>query len=200
MWERFQQHYSEAYQQRALALLRDPSNYPALAGLDSNDIVFQLYVLPCFQPLMSWTLYKHSEAALILRRVRWDFIADYRIARWRLTIAEPTTYGADVQCSAETVSSALAELSSLRIPAFDPASIIHTDGVTFGFRRWSNSQSLEFSWWGNPPEGCNAVAEWYHRFTDQLELLLPAHTDRLRLSAVRRRTGDMDPSKVGWCF
>jgi hypothetical protein len=185
MLERLKQLYTRADEQEAIRLLCDPSDYPALPAQDSCGITIQLYVLPSFQPTMTWTLYRRPDSTFVLRRVRWDFIADYQMTRRGLTVSAPTTYGADAICPPSLVSPALDELTSLSVPAYDPASSFGIDGVSFGFRRSSFSQSLEFSWWCHPPKGCEALADWYHRFTAELEDLLPAHTDHFRLSAIR---------------
>lgn len=185
MLERLKQIYTRTDEQEAIKLLCDPSDYPALPAQDRLSVAIQLYVLPSFQPIITWTLFKRPDSTFILRRVRWDFIADYQMTRRGLAVSVPTTYGADVLCPTSLVSSALDELSSLSVPAYDASSSFGIDGVSFGFRRSSFSQSLDFGWWCHPPKGCEALAQWYHRFTAELEGVLPAHTDQFRLSAIR---------------
>lgn len=158
MLERVKQTYTRPDERQAVELLCDPSNYPSLPSLDSRSIAFQLYVLPSFHPTMSWTLFKQPDSAFRVRRVRWDFIADYQMTSRGLTVAVPTTYGADALCPPGLVSSALDELSLLSVPAYDAASSFGIDGVSYGFRRHSFSQSFEFGWWGDPPKGCEAVS------------------------------------------
>lgn len=185
MLEKLKQIHTRPDQRQAVEWLCDPSCYPSLQTQDSRNFVLQLYVIPSFHPIMSWTLFRQPDSAFMVRRVRWDLIVDYEAKRRGLTVVAPTAYGADALCPPGLVSTALDELTSLSIPAFDPASSFGIDGVTFGFRRHSFSQSFEFSWWAHPPRGCEAVAAWYDRFTGQLEDILPAHTDHFRLSAIR---------------
>ena len=183
MFERLKDTYWRTDQRKALDQLQDPSHFPGLISCKGLVSPIQLHVRPSFQPMMSWTIYHLPDHAYRVRRVRWDFAADYRVE-----LGEPTTFGSDAICSGDTISSALQALSQLTVPAFDHSSSLGTDGVTFGFRRQTFSQFLEFSWWCAPPAGCEAMAEWYHRFTDTLEALLPAHTDQLRLNALRSGT------------
>jgi hypothetical protein len=185
MFERLKNLYTGENQRRALDFLRDPSAYPALPKLDRWHMVLQLYVFHSFHPYISWTLYRSSQGIDTVRRMRYDFIADHHSEREGLTPSEPTTFGADAFCPQELVSTALTSLSQLCIPAYDSASSLGLDGVTFGFRRESSSQSLEFSWWSHPPAGCEGLAEWHYRITDSLEAALPAHTDQFRLLAIR---------------
>ncbi|MFC5453817.1 hypothetical protein [Prosthecobacter fluviatilis] len=185
MLEKLKQIYTRPDERQAVEWLCDPSGYPSLQPQDARNFILQLYVMPSFRPMMSWTLFQQPDAAFMVRRVRWDFIADYQAKSCGLTIKLPTTYGADALCPPGLVSSALEELSSLSVPAFDAASCFGIDGVTYGFRRQSFSQTFEFSWWCESPKGCEAVAAWYHRFTEQLEDILPAHADQFRLSAIR---------------
>ena len=185
MIERLLQLHRTPTERLASARLCDPCSYPSMPPLDSNSIAIQLYVLPSFHPMISWTLFRGPDSTFTVRRVRWDFIADYQLTRQGVTVSTPATYGADAICPPRLVEAALAELGSLSVPAFDPANCLGIDGVTFGFRRCSFSQSLEFSWWSHPPAGCEAVAAWHHRFTGQMEDILPSHTDQLRISAIR---------------
>lgn len=185
MLERFRQFRAAPEEKLAVERLCSPSHYPGLEPLQEHHAIMQLYVLPSFQPTIIWTLFKRDDGSYTVRRVRWDFSADYRVKSWGLALNDPTTYGTDALCSAEVVEQALARLAQLSVPAWDAASNIGTDGVTFGFRRRSFSQSLEFSWWCHPPRGCETIASWYHGFIEELESLLPAHTDHFRLSAIR---------------
>jgi hypothetical protein len=180
MFDRYTQYYSRADQHRALALLHDPSSYPALPDLSRANLLLQLCTAPSFEPMMSWTIYRLRDDTYRLRRVRWDFITDIRIE-----LGEPTTYASDAFLDSEFVQHGLAELSAISLPAFALSDTIGTDGVTFGLRRETVGHFVEICWWCEPPAGCERIGEWYHRFIDSLEARLPAHTDHLRHDSVR---------------
>lgn len=185
MLERFRQFHSSPKEKLAVERLCSPWQYPGLEALPDHRVIMQLYVLPSFQPTITWTLFDRDNGRYTVRRVRWDFSADYRVKSWGLAQNDPTTYGTDALCSAEVVEQALARLAQLSIPAWDPASSIGIDGVVYGFQRAGINQSFELSWWCHPPRGCEAIASWHHSFTDELESILRAHTDHFRLSAIR---------------
>ena len=181
MFETRRQHYQRPDQLRALALLIDPSDYPAMPSLAQASNVLQAYVIPSFQPMTSWTLYRLREDGYRIRRVRWDFAADY----YPIAVGAPTTYGADSHPDAAFVDKELAVLASISFPPFDLSQSFGIDGITYGIRTSSFGSSSEFSWWCRPPAGCERLAEWYHCFVESIESTLPAHTDHLRHAAVR---------------
>lgn len=175
-------HYKRTDQQRAIGLLSDPVSFPGLAQLKRATEVVQLYTIPSFTPITSWTVYRVADGSHLVRRVRWDFAADYRIEA-----GEPTIYGADAQMEPTTISKLLSGLDSLQITPFNhPRSICITDGVAFGVRRSiSFGHLVEICWHCDPSPGCETLADWYHRSVTDIDAQLPAHTDQLRLSAIR---------------
>jgi hypothetical protein len=181
MFESLHRHYQRPDQLRALALLHDPSDYPAMPSLARATMVLQVYVVPSFQPMSSWTLFRLRESGYQVRRVRWDFAADY----YPIAVSDPTTYAADSRLGTALVERELAGLASISFPPFDLSRRFGIDGITFGIRTVSFGSSSEFSWWCHPPAGCESIAEWYHRFVESIESTLPAHTDHLRHDAVR---------------
>jgi len=83
MFEQLKENYRRADQLKALDLLHDPSRYPALRELNSGDFRLQLYVVPSFEPYVSWSLFMEKEGDYTVRRVRWDCSADY-YWRWEI--------------------------------------------------------------------------------------------------------------------
>ena len=180
MFERLQRHYQRPDQLRALALLRDPSEYPAMPSLGRASMVLQAYVIPSFQPMTSWSLFRLGDGGYQVRRVRWDFAADYRVE-----FGAPTTYGSDTRPDASFIDRELTGLAAIVFPPFDFSQSFGIDGITFGVRTSTFGSSSEFSWWCTPPAGCEPLSDWYHRFVESIEAILPAHTDHLRHDAVR---------------
>ncbi|QIF03260.1 hypothetical protein [Roseimicrobium sp. ORNL1] len=176
MFARLFDYHSREDQRRALQWLDDPSEYPGLPKVESHKMVVQVYVAPSFKPMTSWSVYPVSRDKCLVRRIRWEQIADYQIARAGIRQENPTTYGADVVVEADKIRGGIDELSGLSLPMFNLSNSIGLDGVTFGVRRRTFGNFAEFSWWCEPPQGCDAIAAWYHRFVAQLELSLPAHT------------------------
>lgn len=176
MFESLHRHYERSDQLRALAMLHDPSDYPAMPSLARATMVLQAYVVPSFEPMTSWTLFRLHENDYLVRRVRWDFAADHR----PMAVSDPTTYAADSLLDTTFVERELADLASITFPPFVLSRSFGIDGVTFGVRTVSFGSSSEFSWWCRPPAGCESLAEWYHRFVESVESALPAHTDHFR--------------------
>lgn len=180
MFARLLEHYSREDQRRALQLLDDPSEYPGLPKVDRRKLFVQLYVLPSFEPMTSWSVYAVTHDTYRVRRVRWDQIADYQMKLARLTQESPTTYGAEIEVGGDEIRRNIDELSGLTLPMFNLSNSFGIDGVTFGIRRQTFGDFAEFSWWCRPPAGCEAIAAWYHNFVAVLESNLPAHTSLRR--------------------
>lgn len=154
--------------------------YPGLPEVTDHSFHLQVHVMPSFTPIMSWTLFKHSDDQFLVRRVRWDFAIDYHAP-----IAEPTTYGADAWVSASEIQKRIRELESISFPAFAAEECLGLDGTTFGIRRGRNTNRSEFSWWSRPPAGCEPIADWHDDFRSFIDQFLPAHTDADRQDASR---------------
>ncbi|WP_395742708.1 hypothetical protein [Prosthecobacter sp.] len=77
MLEKLKKYYTSSDQCQAIEWLCDPSSYPSLRVQDPWNTVFHLYIQPSFHPIMSWTLYRQPDSSFMVRRVRWDFIADH---------------------------------------------------------------------------------------------------------------------------
>ena len=178
MFESLREYFSSPLEIRALSLLRDPSLYPAMASMADTACVLQVYTVPSFHPITSWTVYCIRSERYVVRRVRWDFALDRRDS-----IGDPSTYASDAQLDPAFIESQLEVLASVSMSPFDIPRSIGLDGVSFGIRREFGSQHCEYSWWCEPPESCQAIADWYHHFTESVEALLPAHTDSLRHTA-----------------
>ncbi len=183
MFDHLHQIYHQGYQIKALQRLSDPSDYPSLGQRDSREILLQLFVLPSFHPMTSWTVYSAANDSFFVRRVRWDLAADHQTARCKLTIGEPTTYGADASFPSSMLAPRLARLATISIPAFNLPTTLGTDGVSYGLRRKTFEHSAELMWWCEPPVGWEAIAEWHQDFVAALESGLPAHTDLFRREA-----------------
>jgi hypothetical protein len=181
MFEHLQYLRRNAVHSRALDLLSDPSSYPALAPLRSRDIRLQLYTLPSFEPLSTWTIYSPDEGKCIVRRIRWDRVAD-----GALEIGSPTTFGADAWIEADVIEEYLGELSGMMISPFNMPNKVGLDGVTFGVRRRTFGCFAEVSWWCEPSPGNETLSDWYHRFVDKLEVRLPGATDPVPAEEILR--------------
>lgn len=173
-------HYRRPDQLRAINLLAYPSAFPGLSSLEKTKELIQVYTIPSFAPITSWSLYQITDETYHVRRVRWDFRADHAAQ-----VGEPTVYGAQALVQSGSFDAALSGLYCLQFPAFArPKYVCILDGVTFGMRSAvSFGNSIEMSWNSEPAPGCELLAEWYHRFVGQLEAVLPSHTDEFRLSA-----------------
>lgn len=181
MFEHLQYLRRNAVQARALDLLAEPSSYPAMSPLASRDIRLQLYTLPSFEPLATWTIYSSDEEKFIVRRVRWDRAAD-----GALELGTPTTYGADAWIDRELIDGCLGELSSMSMIPFSMPNQLGLDGVTFGIRRRTFGYSAEISWWCEPAPGNEKLADWYHRLVRTLEMALPGTTGPLSKGDIPR--------------
>jgi hypothetical protein len=200
MFERLGQHYSRDDHRRALQLLDDPSGYPGLPEITRQKLLVQVYVIPSFQPLTSWSVYASADGRYGVRRVRWDRTADYNVPLAILKQQYPTTYGADADLPSDSIRRRLDELAALHLPLFALPDSVGTDGVQFGIRRETFGHLAEFSWWCEPPRGCEAIAAWYDRFVGFLESSLPAHTDYLGRGATypysAESAGDVMPVEL----
>jgi hypothetical protein len=172
MFESLREYFSSPQEIRALSLLRDPSLYPAMPSMADTACVLQTFTVPSFTPILSWTVYCIRSERFVVRRVRWDFALDRRAQ-----IGDPSTYAADAQLDPAFVQSQLQALAAISMSPFDMPQSIGLDGVSFGVRREFGCRSCEYSWWCQPPESCQPIADWYHQFTESVEALLPAHTD-----------------------
>ena len=154
----------------AIDQLDDPSNFPGLKALDSDDVVLQLFRLPSFHPMISWTIFRTPKAgSCVLRRVRWDYATDCKTP----LIGRASIYGADTSLSAERLSQWLSPLDSMPFPAFKaPEAMVILDGTGFGLRRKRYYQSSEL-WWSSPPTGWEELVRWSDAITNQLDEALP---------------------------
>ena len=66
-------HYRDARSVEAVDALDDPNSLSALPSRDSQEIVLQIFFIPSFEPISSWTIYRVRESCAHVRRVRWDF-------------------------------------------------------------------------------------------------------------------------------
>lgn len=180
MFDYLRDHYRRPDQIRAIDLLSDPEAYPGLPEQDGNSFRLQVYVMPSFTPITSWTLFKRSDDEFLVRRVRWDFAADYRAP-----MGEPTTYGSDAILEALDIQTRISKLESISFPAFAEEECFGIDGTTFGIRRGRSGHRSEFCWWCRPPMGCELIAEWHQDFSSFIDQFLPAHTDTDRQQASR---------------
>jgi len=172
MLDRLRNRYQESSQLRAVDLLCDPSAYPAMKATSPHRLKLQVYEIPSFYPIITWSLYQMEESDYLLRRVRWDFAEDYAVP-WD----KPTTFASDALIPGEKMESHLAELSKIAVPVFDLKDGIGLDGTTMGLRRYGGMGNFaEYAWWGDPPEACQPLADWHQGFVGWLESLLPKHT------------------------
>jgi hypothetical protein len=170
-----------AVHSRAIELLLDPSRYPAMAPFASRDCRLQLYTIPSFEPIATWTIYSSDGRKSTVRRVRWDRVADMA-----LEFGNPTTFGADAWIETKVVDGYLNELSEMLIPPFRMTTGVGLDGTIHGVRRQTSRHFTEMSWWCEPAPGQEVLSQWYHQFINELENHLPDATDPIPKGAIPR--------------
>ena len=161
--------------QKALSLLRDPADYPSLRSLRNATLKLQLYVIPAFEPHITWSVYQLETKEYVVRRMRWDHNMDRNSE-----ISGPTLYASDSNPEKRSIDDMLTQLSHLSFTPFEVREHIGLDGITYGVRYHNFMNFCEFCWWDKPPAGCEELALWYHQFIELLESTLPAHTDGYR--------------------
>jgi hypothetical protein len=165
-------HYRDVRSVEAVDALDDPSSFSALSSRESREIILQLFYIPSFEPISSWTIYRAGESSAHVRRVRWDFAKDYKA---RLGAA--SVIAADGIIAKDELDAILIPLSDLTFPPFRPSEVVTiVDGVSYGIRRFGYGQLGEV-WWSSRPNGWDNVDEWFRSASERLDVCLPMSTE-----------------------
>ena len=169
------EHYRDARSVEAVDALDDPSSFSALPARESREIILQLFFIPSFEPISSWTIYRAGDSSAHVRRVRWDFAKNYEA---RLGAA--SVIAADGIIPKERLDSLLDPLSELTFPPFPPfrpsEMVTIADGESYGIRRLGYGQLGEV-WWSCRPNGWDDVDEWLRYALETLDGCLPMSTE-----------------------
>lgn len=166
------EHYRDPRSIEAIHTLDDPSAFAALPARDSREIILQLFFVPSFEPITSWTVYRPEKSFAHVRRVRWHFAKDYE-----KRFGEASVFAADGMMPKEDLDTMLHSLSELSFSPFRSSGwVTIADGESFGLRRIYNDESGEV-WWSRPPHGWDQVATWYASALARLDAILPMSTD-----------------------
>jgi hypothetical protein len=156
----------------AIEALENPSVFSGLEELNSSDLILQLFFVPSFEPICSWSVYQSGDRTYNLRRVRWDFTKDQK-AR----IGGASLFGADAILPKQELDSKLDILSELKFPALKaPEKISIADGTDYGVKRSTFRHSVEL-WWTHCPSGWEELEKWYSSVLKLFDKNLPMSTE-----------------------
>ncbi len=172
--ERLRDFYRRPRELRAVELLRHPESYPGLAPWSELDTLVSFIRLPSFHPYSVWTFQRCGEDWRV-RRIEWDHVADHRDAD-SVPESAPTTYGADAQLPASDSQQLLDNLTAIRLPPLNKRGAWGIDGVSYSVVFGNAWASACLSWWVEPPEGWQPLAQCYERAIDLFEHHLPVST------------------------
>ena len=157
---------------KALDLLAEPHSFQGLPEVSQTDAILQVYIIPSFAPLASWTVYHTRNAPdCLVRRVIWK-----RRRSVVLSAASSSTYGADAILKWSEVDDMLRDLGQMSFPAFAANSTFGTDGTTYGIRRMSFMSQCEATWWNEAPHGWEKLTVWHASLIKLLDFHLPQRT------------------------
>jgi hypothetical protein len=171
MLEDLKRYHQSPHEVEAIDALSDPSMYEGLPRRDVRKIMYQVVLLPSFEPYRTWTVYSEDDGSSKIRRMTWDQRRDYRVE-----IGGATTFGADGKLP-ESESKRLSEaLAAIQVSPFSFPETLGIDGVTFGVRKRGFMHRAELYWWSIPPDGWEALAAWHGHAIDLLNSFLPEYT------------------------
>lgn len=174
------EHYRYEKAIEAINALEDPSEFEALKRRDSREIILQLFFIPSFEPITSWTVYRAQEDIAHIRRIRWDFAEDHA-ARF----GTASVIAADGILPEESLESILKPLSDLTFPPFRSSGrVVIADGESYGIRRVNHGELGEV-WWTCRPDGWEEAAAWYDATVETLQTYLPKSNDPYSSEAIR---------------
>ena len=159
-------------EERAQRLLDFPERFPALEPWPETETVFRLWVQPAFGPYCSW-LMRDKKGEFYVRRLEWDRLRD----SW--PEGEPTVYGSESPVPAEVAQSTIKKLRAISLCPFVAAPGIGIDGVVSGVEIRSFSVNRTLSWWCQPPDGWQPLADWFTDTVGIFDALLPQSTAKM---------------------
>lgn len=167
----YQKWFGLEQHRQVVAQMADPANYPGLEMLGAWDVQLQIYVIPSFEAVTSWTLYARHDGDYTVRRVYWPHYPFFKIRN-----LIPSTFAADARLPRDDIDELLLRLSELDFPIFKESQLGGIDGVTFGLQLGKIRPGAEFAWWSRIPADAQEIATIYLQLVQVFESSLPAHT------------------------
>lgn len=160
-------YYRREDQRRAIGYLIDPAGYPGLKDLTKVEPRIQLYVLPSFDPMATWTVYRDGDEYLV-RRIRWQPDADLSIQG-----ISPGLHGSDSRLAASILDERLGALEAAWPTTFAAGGTFGLDGIFYGIRHLNACSGMSSEWWGQAPPGWEPLAKWLEECVAYFEMHLP---------------------------
>lgn len=171
-------------EETAIEILDSPENYSALKPLDKAQIVFRIWRYHSLSVCSSWLLYE-LEKTFFVRRLEWDRTKD----NLYFGESEPTIYGSESEILSEQVKSIVDQLQLIRIQPFLVSDLVGIDGITYGIEaklehlksQYSRERNFSpyFSWWSQPKESWQPLADWLGKTSDYFDSILPESTAKM---------------------
>lgn len=153
-------------QNKAYMLLEDALKYPGLANRSMITKKIRLWVYPSFEPFVSWTVFG-SGKEFFARRVIWD-------QRKVVLTEEPQTFGAEVRIDESVIEEIQATLGRLELKPFIPVNTLGIDGTAQGVEYGGHVPSAKLSWWGEPEQSWEPLANWLNKYIGLVNNLFPS--------------------------
>lgn len=177
-------HFQIKQEETAIKILESLENYSALKPLFEAQIIFRIWRYHSLSICSSWLLYKLRDEFFV-RRLEWDRTKD----NLYFGESEPTIYGSESEILSEQVKDIVKQLQSIKIQPFLVSDLIGIDGITYGIEAklehlksgYSSEKdfSLIFSWWSEPKESWQPLADWLDKTSDYFDSLLPKSTAKI---------------------